>query len=101
MPIAIGSGKALPDEIRRRAKNELFQRFLFLVVKPIINASFNGFIRDGLVVYPIIGIFVADEPQERYFMRLKYAESFADCTCFLMPSIVDCDSLVPAAVIKI
>lgn len=63
-------------ELRR----ELFQRFLFLVLKPLIEASITGFQHSSTFVYPRVFMVSCDQKQERPFFCLKSAGGTRDCT---------------------
>ncbi|KAI0557092.1 hypothetical protein FGB62_342g012 [Gracilaria domingensis] len=64
----------------RRERIQLFQRFLFLALKDLIEASRAGIVVEETIVVPRIGMIVADQPQERAFFSLKSADSFRDCS---------------------
>ncbi|KAI0566558.1 hypothetical protein FGB62_7g37 [Gracilaria domingensis] len=63
-----------------RERIQLFQRFLFLALKDLIEASRAGIVVEETIVVPRIGMIVADQPQERAFFSLKSDDSFRDCS---------------------
>lgn len=61
----------VPDERWRCLKPQLFHRFLFLLLKPLIRASFNGFISSSITYFPRPGMVAADQSEEWFLMCLK------------------------------
>ncbi|CAN8063786.1 unnamed protein product [Agarophyton chilense] len=69
----------------RRERLQLFQRFLFLALKDLIDASNAGIVAGDAILLSRICMVVADQPQESAFFCLKNADSYKDCTLCEMP----------------
>lgn len=70
----------LPEEKIRQIKLQLFQGFLSLVMKRLINASFTVLAINGSIYLPLVALFVANQPGERTVLCLKRRDSDMDCT---------------------
>lgn len=69
---------SIPDERRRNLNVQLLRRFLFLLLKNLIKASFHVFFVNGTIYMTRISIFVADKPWERTLYVLKRCDSHMD-----------------------
>lgn len=78
-PIMLEFAKILPQVPRSNIRLKINQRFIFLAMKSLMKASYSGIIINCFTLFPMIGVCVTDQPQERVFMCLKGADSFADC----------------------
>lgn len=78
--------KSLSTGKAKEERAELFQRFLFVVLKNLINASHSGFVTKEAIVFPLLTMVIADQPQERTFFALKYSQSYKDCSICLAPT---------------
>lgn len=63
---------------------DLLQRYLFLVLRPMVEASIVGFTFQNCVVYPRLLMTVCDQKEERPLMSLKSNGSTRDCTLCTM-----------------
>lgn len=72
----------------KRAKHRalLFQRFIYEMLRSMIDASRSGIRLGGGVVVPRLVCLVADQPQERLFLCLKCARCNVECITCLMVS---------------
>lgn len=60
------------DEVRRKLELKLIQRFIFLLFKRLITASYKGVVSSGAIYISRISMFIYVEPEERtlsYFKR--------------------------------
>lgn len=78
--------ESVSDARLRLHKLVLWQRFTFLAMKEVIEASHTGIIIDGIRCYPRLGMLVTDQVQERPMLCLKGHDSFFDCSFCMMPS---------------
>lgn len=62
---------ALLEERRRQLRPEILQRVIFMCFKDIILASYKRFVLNKVDYLPRIGIFVAENPEERSVMALE------------------------------
>ncbi|KAI0558896.1 Zinc finger C2H2-type domain containing protein [Gracilaria domingensis] len=79
-------GKECSKVELKRERLHLFQRFLFIALRDVIRASSVGVPFERGLLFPRVGMIVADQPQERAFFALKSADSFKDCSLCEMPS---------------
>jgi len=84
-PIVSENSNISPQRLSK-LRTSVFQRFLFLVLKDIIDSSSDGLDIDGRKAFPRLISIVADQKQERVFFALKSAGSFMDCTLCTMTS---------------
>lgn len=75
VPSVYCADKKFSDAEKRRERLEIFQRFLFVVFKDLISASFDGVLFQGTTLFPRMIMTVADQPQEIFFC-LKSTDSF-------------------------
>lgn len=85
-PTSINYQEYLSTDKKRMLKLEVSQRYLFLVFKKMIEASQNGKIIQGAILYPRIAMTIMDQPEERSTLFLKDKNSFMDCTHCVLPS---------------
>eukprot|EP00171_Calliarthron_tuberculosum_P010594 IDg10594t1 len=68
-------------------RNFLLQKYLFLLLRDIIQASSFGVLIDGVLHCLRLNTLVCDQPQERSFLSLRAVGSFMDCSICLMTSL--------------
>lgn len=61
-------------------KLQLSHRFLFLLFKLLIEASYTGTVVNGCTYYPRICMLITDQAEERTLMSLKRRDSDMDCS---------------------
>ncbi|KAI0556533.1 hypothetical protein FGB62_640g00 [Gracilaria domingensis] len=64
-------GKECSKVELKRERLHLFQRFLFIALRDVIRASSVGVPFERGLLFPRVGMIVADQPQERAFFALK------------------------------
>lgn len=61
-------------------QSEILHLFLFLKLRPLINASKVGFFQNDVIIFPRIIMIMSDQKQERPFVALNSINSTRDCT---------------------
>lgn len=64
----------LPDDTRRRLRLQLIHRFIFLMLKAIISASYTEFVVAGRTYYTRVAMLVTDQPEEGTLVSLSSGE---------------------------
>ena len=72
--------------VLQRERSQLFQRYLYISLFDLIEASIFGFVINGTLYVTRLLMLVSDQPQERLFLCLKGSGGFHDCSHCLMPS---------------
>lgn len=66
-------------------RSDLFQRYLFLLLRDVITASHDGWMSNGTLIFIRLNTIVADQPQERALFCLKRAQSYKEHSICLVP----------------
>lgn len=72
---------------RRKMKVNLLQRFLLLLFKNTIRASYSGFVVNGAMLFTRMGMVALDQPEERDLLCLKGRDSYIECSACTLPSL--------------
>lgn len=67
-------------EKKAELRRELMHRYLFLVFKPMLDASRDGFILNSTLIFPRLFMFVCDQKQERPSVCMRSVGGARDCT---------------------
>lgn len=86
MPITLAIQSSFLDESGRSWTLHFFHRFLYLLFSHLIRASFHGSIVNGVTSFPLLGIIVADQPEELSLLCLKIRDSYTDYSHCVLPS---------------
>lgn len=77
---------ALHEEVHRKLRMQLTQRFFFVMVKALMRSYFGGVVVGSDRLVPCVGMCIADQPQERTIMALKHRDALMDCSHCTLPS---------------
>lgn len=88
-PTTTSIPSTLPDQRRLQLKHQLLQRFIFRMMRSLVQASYIGFIHNGSTYFPRVAMLIADQPKERTLLSLKRRDSFThSCMCTLTSRIM-------------
>lgn len=79
-PTARTIPSSVPNARRGQLRLSLLQRFIYICFKKRNQACFNGFVFKGYTYITRVGMFVADQPEERTVIALKRNDSDMDCS---------------------